>query len=110
VSGADGADADAAAQWAITLPAGSTRAAVLARIGYALASEDPRAAADFVVRHGPPGETQSEAAIAVLHLWALRNRGAAREWVNAFPPGALRERAMNELAAMERSSAGVRGK
>jgi hypothetical protein len=39
-----------------------------------------------------PGERQTEAAISVLHQWALRDLNAATAWTFTFPEGALRQR------------------
>jgi hypothetical protein len=32
-----------------------------------------------------------------MHQWALRDANAALAWAEAFPPGDLRERAINEV-------------
>ncbi len=61
---------------------------------------EPAAAANFVVREIPPGSAQTEAVISILHQWALRNFDDAAAWVELFPDGEIRERAINELAGV----------
>ena len=43
---------------------------------------------------------QTKAAMSALFQWAARDLAGAKAWTDCFPPGPLRERAQNELAAM----------
>ncbi|MEO7341735.1 MAG: hypothetical protein ABI073_12720 [Luteolibacter sp.] len=45
----------------------------------------------------PAGRAQTEAVMAVLHQWALRDLTAAGKWVEDFPESDLRTRAVSEL-------------
>ena len=59
----------------------------------------------FVVKQIPPGLTQTEAAIMVVHQWALRDPAGAASWVESFPEGPIRDRAVNELKGLARLQA-----
>jgi hypothetical protein len=90
---------NAAIAFALARPAGETRNRLLARVSLTQARTDPVAAGQLVIKHIQPGETQDEAIISVLHQWALRDVDAALAWVREFPPGGLRDRALNEIAS-----------
>ena len=91
------ADLPAARAWTETQPPSEFRSELVMRIGFALAQKDPEAAAHYVIRETEPGPAQTEAAIAVLHQWFLKDPAAASAWAAGFPPGALRERALQEV-------------
>jgi len=93
-------DLPAAREWAVAKPAGDEKNELLERVAYVWASADPENAARFVVEKMSPGNAQTEAAISVLHQWALRDFNGARAWVELFPEGEIRERAVNELAGV----------
>lgn len=97
-------DLRAAHAWVLTKPAGGERNELAARVGYVWSGIEPAAAADFIIREIPPGSAQTEAAISVLHQWALRDFNGATAWVELFPEGEIRERAMNELAGVQEYS------
>lgn len=92
-----GQDLPGAALWIQQLPAGEQRSQMLQRLAYVQAKTEPAAAATLVIEQIPPGPIQDEAAITVLHQWALRDPGSAAAWIGQFPPGSLRERAEREL-------------
>ena len=93
-------DLPAAREWAVAKPAGDEKNELLERVAYVWALADPENAARFVVEKMSPGNTQTEAAISVLHQWALRDFNGAEAWVELFPEGEIRQRAMNELAGI----------
>jgi hypothetical protein len=97
-------DLRAAHAWVLAKPAGGERNELAARVGFVWSATEPTAAADFVIREIPPGSAQTEAAISVLHQWALRDFAGAKAWVELFPDGEIRQRAMNELAGVREYS------
>jgi hypothetical protein len=64
---------------------------------------DPAEAARLVLNQIPAGDNQNEAVISVVYQWALQDREAAKSWVQLFPEGALRRRAMNEITNSTRN-------
>lgn len=90
-------DGAAALSYALDKPAGEEQERLLGRIAFARAQSDPAQAANFVAEKISPGEIQAEAAISVLHQWALRDAPAAAAWAQSFPEGALRVRAIQEV-------------
>ncbi|MDB6078388.1 MAG: hypothetical protein JWO82_2135 [Akkermansiaceae bacterium] len=97
-----------AQQWAVREPSealawvsgrepGEERDQLLSRVALVLAKTAPAEAASLVVKEIPAGEAQSEAVISVLYQWSRSEPREALAWVELFPEGALRERAMNEL-------------
>lgn len=97
-------DLRAAHAWVLAKPAGYERNELAARVGFVWSASEPSAAAEFVVREIPPGPAQTEAAISVLHQWGLRNFNDAAAWVELFPAGEIRERALSELAGIREYS------
>jgi hypothetical protein len=69
-------------------------------VAYAESESSPTDAASFVVGEMQAGPAQDEAAMAVLHQWALRDFTGASAWVNEFPEGNMRERAIRELKGL----------
>lgn len=94
------ADFDAAAAWASGFSNEELRERVLSRLAMARAGTAPHEAAVIVSESLAPGEVQEEAAMAVLHQWLLKDADAARQWVEVFPEGPLKERAMAEISGM----------
>lgn len=90
-------DIPSASAWIQAFPAGNERDAMWGRLAYVQSASQPAAAADLVLDRIPAGPTQNEATISVLHQWAARDLTAATAWVGQFPPGALRDRAEQEL-------------
>ncbi len=97
-------DLAAARDWAVAKPDGDEKNELLERVAYVWASADPGKAAQFVVDTMPSGNAQTEAAISVLHQWALRDFDGAKAWVELFPEGQIRDRALNELAGVRNYS------
>ena len=90
----------AAAMYADRKPAGVVRDRLLSRVAFADAKTNPVTAARLVAQDIAPGTIQDEAAISVLHQWALQDPAAALLWAESFPPGSLRDRAIREVHAL----------
>ena len=88
----------AATAYAISKPPGEERDRLLSRVAFTRSKENPIEAANLVAEWISPGEVQNEAAISVLHQWALRDPNAALAWARLFPEESLRDRALNEIA------------
>jgi len=88
----------AALDWVRAQPGGEWHDRLMARVAFILSKSDPHAAACRVAEEMEPGPAQTEAIISVLHQWASLDPTAASEWVEGFPAGQLRERALGELA------------
>ncbi len=95
-----GQDVAAAYAWTLERPAGEERDQMMGRLAYVQSQSEPAAAANVVVDQIPSGSIQNEAAMSVLHQWALRDMASATAWVDRFPPGALRDRAELELKGL----------
>jgi hypothetical protein len=95
-----GADVAAARDWALALPAGADRDQILSRVCQVLSQNDPSSAGAIVSREIPAGPLQDEAAMSVLHQWAIRDFRSASEWIAHFPKGSLRTRAEEELSGI----------
>lgn len=93
-------DFTAAFAYADNLPPGIEREEMLGRLALVLAESLPAEAADVVAADMAPGPTRDEAAISVVHRWALAEPAAAEGWASAFPAGPLRERALREVAGV----------
>jgi hypothetical protein len=87
----------AALEWALAEPPGPWRDRLSARASFVLSKSDPVAAA-HLVSGLEPGNLQDEAAMAVLHQWALKDPSAALQWAEAFSDPAFRERALAEIS------------
>lgn len=85
--------------WVAQQPPGPQREKFIAGVARALVQTDPAEAARYVLDQIPPGENQNTAALAVLCQWALKDLEGASAWVQRFPPGPLRDQAMDQLAA-----------
>jgi hypothetical protein len=94
-------DLSAATSWALTESPPDSRDTLLTRISFVLSQSDPREAANFIVKNLPPGAIQTEAAISVLHNWAIKDWNSAKQWVDQFPEGPLRERAQTEITGVK---------
>jgi hypothetical protein len=88
-----------AAAYANAKAPGELRDRLVSRVALQRAKTQPVEAAKWVVEKIPPGDIQREAIISVLHQWARQDAGAAEAWARTFPPGDLRNRAMQEIAA-----------
>lgn len=85
--------------YALSKSCGPDRDRLLSRVALVEAKINPAEAANLVVNSISPGEIQAEAAISVLHQWALADPDAAAAWATLFPDEGLRDRAINEVAA-----------
>jgi hypothetical protein len=94
-------DLSAARECVTGQPADELRDQLMERIVFEYAKSDPSAAARLVADRMGSGESQIEAAISVLHQWSLQDLPAATAWVEKFPEGELRDRAVSELAGMQ---------
>lgn len=92
-----GSDMKSALAWVATQPAGEDRDEMVHRIVLVLAPSDPSDAAGLVLEQIPPGSAQDEAVMTVLNQWAYKDFAAAVRWVENFPDGPLRTRAVAEL-------------
>jgi hypothetical protein len=90
-------ECESAVDWAREQPPGEWRERLLARASFVLSKSDPAAAARLVSGL-EPGTVQDEAALAVLHQWALQDSAAALRWAEAFSEPILRERALAEIS------------
>jgi hypothetical protein len=95
-------DMQAAFAWADAKSPAAARAELFERIALVWSQTDPANAASLVVERIAAGPEQEEAAISVLHQWALRDMSGAMAWVRLFPEGNLRDRALGELAGAEK--------
>jgi hypothetical protein len=96
-------DFPAARDWALSRTAGAQRDQLIARLAYIQSQTAPFEAATLAVENVPVGKVQTEAVMAVLHQWALRDLAAAEKWAEGFPEGDLRTRAVNELNGIAQS-------
>jgi len=90
-------DYAAASAHALNKAPGEERNRLLGRVAFMRAQSDPAQAANLVAENISPGEIQTEAAMSVLHQWALRDTRSAAAWAQSFPEGALRARAIQEV-------------
>lgn len=90
-------DLAAARDWAASKPDGELKNELLERIACAWSSSDPVSAAQFALQHIAPGQTQTETVMAIVHQWASHNWDDANAWVQQFPEGPVRDRALHEL-------------
>lgn len=90
-------DLHSAYEWVHQIPASQARNALMVRVAFVGSRIAPGEAASLVVEELPPGIIQEEAAMMVLHQWALQDPDSAAAWVNLFPDEAFRGRALREL-------------
>jgi len=88
--------------WASEQPPGEWRNRLLASATFVLSKSDPTAAAQLVSGF-VQGNLQDEAAMAVLHPWALLDSSAALQWEEGFPESTLRDRALAEISNLGNS-------
>jgi len=89
--------------WVLQQEPGESRDVLMERVAFVCSHSDPVAAARIVTDEMTPGHWQTEAAIAVLHQWALRDLNSAAAWASAFPEGPLRQRAINETEGLRKA-------
>jgi hypothetical protein len=100
-------DLTTAQNWIAAQPSGNQRDALTTGIAFIWSQTEPANAAQFVVQQIPPGSAQDEAAMMVLHQWALVDSSEASAWVQQFPESPLRNRALNELEGIARYKQGI---
>lgn len=89
-------DPRAAANWATRVDDPQEREAAVAEVAIAWADHDPEAAAQFLVSHTQPGQTQRNAAIGILQRMAAKDLARATAWAATFPED-VRERAFEQI-------------
>ena len=94
------ADFDGASSWAADLPEGEARDRVWMQLVRTRAGNAPAEAATMLSESPLSGKARDEAAMSVLHQWLLTDPEAARQWVELFPDGPLKERATVEVQSM----------
>jgi hypothetical protein len=99
-------ESGAVLDWVREQPPGKWRERLLAGVSFVLSKSDPSEAAQLVSGL-EPGKLQDEAAIAVLHQWALRDSSAALQWAEGFAGPILRERAIEEISNLRKLSASL---
>lgn len=90
-------DESAAYTYASAKAPGEERDRLLSRVALVRSKMNATEAANLVAEQISPGDIQNEAAISVLHQWALQDPHTALAWAQLFPES-LRDRALNELA------------
>jgi hypothetical protein len=95
-------DFAAASSWASEQPAGEPRDQIFARLALVLVKTAPADAVELVTSQIASAPLQAEAAISVVHQWAIKDPVAAAAWVTRFPEGELKTRAQEELAGIAR--------
>jgi hypothetical protein len=96
-----------AQNWISAQPSGDQRDALATGMTFIWSQTAPADAAQFVAQQMPPGPAQEEAAMMVLHQWALVDSTGAGAWVQQFPESPLRNRALNELEGIARYKEGI---
>jgi hypothetical protein len=97
-------DFERAYEWTKAQEPGPWRDDMLARLAYLRAPADPKAAARLVAVDMASGPAQDEAAISVIHQWALKDVQGAASWAQSLPDEALRQRAFDEIAGLAATS------
>jgi hypothetical protein len=93
-------DALAATEWACTIPELTLRERVLASITTAVADQNPEAAVMLITEALWPGASQNQAAIATVQRWSQQDPQGAKDWVQQFPAGELKDTALLSLVAV----------
>jgi hypothetical protein len=93
-------DLAAAQAYVSNLPRSPDRDRLVARVALVESKTHPADAATEVAQQISPGEIQTDAAIAVLHQWLRQDRKAALAWMDTFPKGEVRDRALDEIDAV----------
>jgi hypothetical protein len=81
-------------------PSGEMKDEMISRLAPIIATKYPDLAGQIVSQRMAPGPAQTEAAMSVLYQWALQDPDGATAWAKAFPSGALKERALKEIAGL----------
>jgi hypothetical protein len=74
------------------------RNASLARLATSWAESDPNSAATLAAESMEPGPAQNRAVASIVQRWAQQDPAAARQWVDSFPDGPLKQNALQHIA------------
>jgi hypothetical protein len=86
--------------WVMTQPPSSDNYKLISGVALVWSQYEPANAAQFVTEQIPPGAIQDEAIISVEYQWASRDFAGANDWIQTFPNGSLRTRALNEISSI----------
>lgn len=95
-------DSAAALEWAKGRADEDERDEALGGWAVAMGEGSPVEAATLAADEIRPGLAQDRAVVAVLQRWAQKDFDAAKEWVDKFPEGHLKNEALRELEASKR--------
>ncbi len=90
-------DFPAASSWVIAQPVGEQRDSLIENIALAMVDSSPVKAAQLVMDQIASGENRNKAILLILSGLAFREPDVAQAWASSFPPGPLRDRALEEL-------------
>lgn len=100
------ADSSASLEWAKGLADEDERDEALGGWVVAMGESSPIEAATLATHEMRPGAAQNRAVFAVLQRWARKDFNAAKEWVDKFPEGHLKQDALRELDAVKEKDSG----
>ncbi len=92
-------DPIAAANWALELPASTTRRAAAVAVAMEWSRQDPQQAADFFSEAvaGPEG---LDLATVIADVWGTSDPASTADWIADLPEGAVRDQAAGTLATV----------
>lgn len=96
------ADFDAAFAWVEAMPHGESRDRLLSRFIQGHATKAPAEAAEMLSKSALCATPHEEAVIAIVHQWLLKDPEAVGQWVDRFPEGSVRARALAEIQGTTR--------
>lgn len=74
------------------------RNASLASLATSWAESDPNSAATLAADAMEPGPAQNRTVASIVQRWAQQDPAAARQWVDSFPDGPLKQNALQHIA------------
>jgi hypothetical protein len=83
--------------WAEKVPDKGLREQVTSSIAMKWGETDPVAAGQLASKSLPAGPLQDRTVIAIVERWAFTNEAAAKAWVEKFPEGELRKKALETV-------------
>jgi hypothetical protein len=86
--------------WVSTIDDEVIHAQVASAVAISWSERDPVAAARFALDVLPQGRAREDAWIGIVQRWVQSDPRAASRWVANFPPGALREVAIETMAQL----------
>jgi hypothetical protein len=95
-------DSAAALDWAKGRADEDERDEALGGWTVAMGESSPVVAATLAADEIRPGLAQNRAVVAVLQRWAQKDFDAAKDWVDKFPEGHLKDDALRELEASKK--------